>query len=61
MNEKFTILGEVFERKHFPNIARMFDRDPSNTEQQIQSIANAWHEGSIVSAAIAFESDLGYK
>jgi len=61
MNEKFTILGEVFERKHFPNIAKMFDIDPSNTARQIQSIADAWHEGSIVSAAQAFESDLGYR
>lgn len=61
MDEKITILGEEFGRKHIPNIAKMFDRDPSNAERQIKSIADAWHGGSIVSAVQSFESDLGYK
>ena len=59
MGNKITILGEVFERHHIPKVSRMFGTNQSNTERQIQSIADAWHEGSISSAVVALESDLG--
>ena len=58
--EKITILGEEFSRKHIPNVSRMIDTHRENAERQIQSIADAWHEGSIIGAVQAFESDLAH-
>ncbi|KKW08293.1 MAG: hypothetical protein UY44_C0012G0007 [Candidatus Kaiserbacteria bacterium GW2011_GWA2_49_19] len=54
----FTVLGESFEIKHFPRLYNMYCTSPDNLERQLQGIADAWHEGSIRSAAVAFESDL---
>ncbi len=58
---KITILGEVWERKDIPNVAKMLDANKENAEHQIQSIADAWHGGSIVSAVQALESDLAHR
>lgn len=58
--DKITILGEIFNRKHIPHVARMFDTSKDNAEAQIRSIADAWHEGSVVSAVQALESDLAH-
>ncbi len=56
--EQFNICGETFETRYFPNLYEMYKISPKNAEDQLRSIANAWHEGHIVSAAQAFESDL---
>lgn len=56
--ETFTVLGETFSARHFPRLLDMYRASPENLERQLRSIANAWHEGSVASAAAAFESDL---
>lgn len=56
--ETFEVFGERFEIKYFPNLHAMFKANKLNLEEQLRSIADAWHEGSINSAAIALESDL---
>lgn len=56
--DTFGVLGHKFEVKHFPCLYRMYQTSPENLERQLRSVADAWHEGSIVSAAVAFESDL---
>ncbi len=60
MQEKDTFIvdGEVFEVKYFPKFYSMFKHDPEWAEKQVKSIADVWHEGFIVSAMQAFESDL---
>lgn len=58
--DKITILSEEFDRDAIPHIARMRDTDKASTEAQIRSIADAWHDGSIVSAVQALESDLAH-
>ncbi len=60
MEDTFIILGKELKREYFPHIAAMFDTNKENTERQLQSIADAWHNGSIVGAAQALESDLGH-
>lgn len=59
MQDKIVILGEEFERKHIPKVARMFDTSPEHAKQTISSLAYLWHNGSVVSAVQALESDLG--
>lgn len=56
----FELLGETFSKEHFPNLYRMVETSRENAEAQLQSIAAAWHNGSIVSAAQALESDLAH-
>lgn len=58
--DKITILSEEFDRDAIPHIARMWDTDRAGTEVRIQSIADAWHNGNVVSAIQALESDLGH-
>lgn len=60
MKNTITIMGEDFEREHIPNIARMFDRDAEHATKTISSLAYLWHEGNIVAAVQALESDLGH-
>lgn len=59
-NADFEILGERFKIRYFPNMYDMYRTSKYNLENQLQSIADAWHEGSVISAAIAFESDMKY-
>lgn len=54
------ILGEEINPKYYPNLYRMAKTNPEGLAEQLQSIANAWHEGSIVSAMQALESDLAH-
>lgn len=56
----FELLGKTFTKKGMPNLYRMVQTSRMNAEAQLQSIADTWHEGSIVSAAQAFESDLAH-
>ena len=58
MENKITILGKEFNPEAIPNVMAMFENDKENAERQIQGIAGAWHEGSVVSAVQALESDL---
>ena len=60
MEKEVLILGESFDRELFPKLAEMMDRSPAETEAQVQSVADAWHEGSIVPAVMALESDLAH-
>jgi hypothetical protein len=59
-NGSFKVLGEYFKIKHFPNMYDMYRTSWENLENQLGSIAKAWHEGDLNSAAIAFESDLAH-
>ena len=60
MEKNFTILGETFEVRYFPHFYAMYKAGPDNLERQLKSIADKWHDGSIVSAVQALESDLGH-
>lgn len=55
-----TILGQSFLTMDIPHVARMVDTSRANAEAQIQSLADAWHEGDISSAVLALESDLAH-
>lgn len=59
-DEQFELLGQTFDVEHYPHLYGMVQVSRENAEAQLQSIANAWHDGSIVSAAQAFESDLAH-
>lgn len=54
----FNLCDEEFSAENFPNLYRMWQTSPENAGAQLQSIADAWHNGSITAAAIALESDL---
>jgi hypothetical protein len=54
----FELCGEHFQIVYFPKIHRMFKHDPEWAEEQIKSIADVWHEGDMISATVALESDL---
>lgn len=56
----FELLGETFSKEHMPILYSMVQTNRENAERQLQSIANAWHNGSIVSAAQALESDMAH-
>jgi len=52
------ILGEDIDPDNMPKLYRWALHNPETLERQLKSIANAWHEGNIRAAMIAFESDL---
>lgn len=52
------ILGEMVDPDNMPILYRWAKTNPETLEKQLKSIADAWHEGSINSAMIAFEMDL---
>ena len=56
--EEFLILGEKFPTGEYPMLYRRSQMNKEWLEEQIQSVADAWHEGDIVSACQALESDL---
>lgn len=57
-NETFELCGETFQIEYYPKIYAMVCADKFSAGEQLRSIADAWHEGSITSAAQAIESDL---
>lgn len=59
-DEQLNIAGEVFLRRSIPNVAGWYDHDPNLTEARIKDLANRWHEGSIVAAVQALESDMAH-
>jgi hypothetical protein len=52
------IFGETIDPDNQPKLHEWALSNPDTLERQLKSIANAWHEGSIKSAIISFESDL---
>ena len=52
------MLGETIDPDNQPKLYEWALSNPNTLERQLKSIANAWHDGSIRSAMIAFESDL---
>lgn len=61
-NEKtIQILGEEIDSENMPILYKWAQTHPDTLAAQLQSIANAWHEGDIGSAMIAFESDLAHE
>ena len=58
MKKQIQILGKIIDYKYYPKLYRWAKTNPETLEDQIKSIAKAWHEGSIVSAMQALESDL---
>lgn len=57
-NEKVKILDLELDRKNFPILFERAKNNPEGLKDELVSVANAWHEGSLVSAAQALESDL---
>ncbi len=60
-NQKLIILGEELDPKYFPKLSRWALTNPSTLEDQLKSIAEKWHEGNIVAAILALESDLSHQ
>jgi hypothetical protein len=56
----FELLGHSFDMETFKNIYFIYSTDPGWAEEQVRSIADTWHNGSVLAAAIAFESDLNH-
>jgi len=57
----FPILGYEFQVYHYPVLFSKYVHDPSWTAEQVQRTADLWHEGSVVSAMQALESDLQHE
>ena len=54
------ILGEPIDPDNCPILYGKAKTNKIEFEKQLRSIADTWHEGSIRSAIIALESDLGH-
>lgn len=57
-NNKTIILGESLDYENFPKLYKWAKENPETLEQQLKSIADKWHNGSISAAMQALESDL---
>ncbi|OGH11803.1 MAG: hypothetical protein A2857_04920 [Candidatus Levybacteria bacterium RIFCSPHIGHO2_01_FULL_36_15] len=57
-NNKIFVLGESLDRVNFPKLYKWAKDNPETLEQQLKSIADKWHNGSIGAAMQALESDL---
>lgn len=57
-DDRILILGEIIDKENFPKLYNWVKTNPKTLESQLKSIAKAWHEGSIISAMQALESDL---
>lgn len=55
------ILGEELDEKNFPNLYKWAKTNPDTLIEQIESVADKWHEGSYTSAIIALEMDLSHQ
>jgi hypothetical protein len=55
------ILGEELDEKNFPNLYKWAKTNPNTLVEQIESVADQWHEGSHTSAIIALEMDLSHQ
>lgn len=55
---EFQILGEMFPKEHYPILLRWSEKNQQTLEDTVKSVAEKWHNGDIVSACQALESDL---
>ena len=55
------ILGKEIDPEDMPILYKWAQTHADTLTVQLQSIANAWHEGDIGSAMVAFESDLAHE
>lgn len=60
-HKEVVILGETLSSEYFPKLYVWALENPETLESQIKSIAEKWHQGSIISAILALESDLSYQ
>ena len=58
--EIITILGVELDKENFPILYKWAKSNPATLAEQVQSIANAWHDGNVGMAIICLESDLKY-
>jgi hypothetical protein len=56
--QPINILGEYVDPDNQPILYQKALNNKEGLERQLKSIADAWHEGSVRSAIISFESDL---
>ena len=56
--ETFLVAGEQLEKRHFPKLYGKYEHDLAWLNEQVVSIADAYHDGSVIAAAAALESDL---
>lgn len=56
--EKVKLCGEEISKKHFPILYQRAVNNKEGTEEMVKSVAKAWHDGNVVSAMQALESDL---
>ena len=57
-SQKLKILGVELDEKNFPVLFKWAKNHPDTFKQQVQAVAEAWHEGDIMSACQALESDM---
>ncbi|PIX74387.1 hypothetical protein CO083_03840 [Candidatus Roizmanbacteria bacterium CG_4_9_14_0_8_um_filter_34_12] len=57
-DDRISILGETIDKENFPILYKWAKDNSETLEQQLKSLADKWHEGSIISAMQALESDL---
>lgn len=53
-----TVLGEAVDKDNFPKLYQWANNNRETLEDQLKSLANSWHNGSIAAAMLALESDL---
>ena len=58
MTKTIIFLGEKLDQKFFPVLYKWAKENPDTLESQLKSIADKWHNGSMVAAMQALESDL---
>jgi len=57
----FICNGKIFKKEHFPVLYDYASKNPDAFLAEMNSVASAWHEGNITSAAQAMESDLQHE
>lgn len=55
---KVSILGEAIDKENYPKLCKWAKENPETLVDTLQSLAKAFHSGSIRSAIQALESDL---
>ena len=56
--EPIMILGHKIDKENFPKLYSWAKSNPATLVEQLQSVADGWHEGNIGMAMICLESDL---
>ena len=58
--ETITFLGVNMNKEDFPVLYKWAKSNPATLAEQLQSIADKWHNGDTVMAALCLESNLKY-